>query len=44
MKVKLVYGCPCSGKTTYCLANAGKDDLIYDFDRLESPRMEEGNT
>ena len=34
MKVKLVYGCPCSGKTTYCLSNAGNDDLIYDFDRL----------
>lgn len=30
----LVYGSPCSGKTTYVLRNASRDDLIVDMDRL----------
>ena len=34
MKVKLVYGAPCSGKSTYVKEHAGENDLIWDFDRL----------
>lgn len=34
MKAKLVYGCPCSGKSTYVREHAGERDLIYDYDAL----------
>ena len=34
MKAKLVYGCPCSGKSTYVREHAGECDLIYDYDAL----------
>jgi hypothetical protein len=33
-KVYLVYGAPCSGKTTYVEQHAGTDDLIIDIDKL----------
>lgn len=36
MKVKLVYGCPCSGKSTYVSEHATDEDLIYDYDALLS--------
>ena len=36
MKVKLVYGCPCSGKSTYVGEHATEADLIYDYDALLS--------
>lgn len=34
MKAKIVYGSPCSGKTTYVRNNAGNSDFIFDYDRL----------
>ena len=34
MKAKIVYGSPCSGKTTYVRNNAGDCDFIFDYDRL----------
>lgn len=34
MKVKIITGAPCSGKTTYVLNHAGRNDIIYDYDRL----------
>ncbi len=34
MKVKLVYGAPCSGKSTYVKEHAGEHDFIWDFDKL----------
>ena len=34
MKAKIVYGCPCSGKSTYTREHAGADDVIYDYDAL----------
>lgn len=33
-KVYIVYGSPCSGKTTYVNEIANKDDLILDMDRI----------
>ena len=36
MKVMLVYGCPCSGKSTYVAAHASSSDMIYDYDALLS--------
>lgn len=33
-KVYIVYGSPCSGKTTWVHNNAGKDDLIMDIDSI----------
>lgn len=33
-KVYLVYGAPCSGKSTWVLNNAGSDDLIVDIDNI----------
>lgn len=33
-KVYLVYGAPCSGKSTFVRENAGKDDLILDIDNI----------
>lgn len=32
--IYLVYGSPCSGKTTYVEDTAGKDDLILDVDKI----------
>ena len=34
MKAKIVYGAPCSGKTTYVRDNAGNSDFVFDYDRL----------
>lgn len=34
MKATVVYGCPCSGKSTYVRSNAAPNDIIYDFDAL----------
>lgn len=34
MKIKIVYGAPCSGKSTYVKEHAGEHDLIWDFDKL----------
>ena len=34
MKAVIVYGCPCSGKSTYVRTNASERDVIYDFDAL----------
>ncbi len=33
-RVYLVYGSPCSGKTSYVMENARPDDLILDMDRI----------
>lgn len=35
-QVFIVYGAPCSGKTTYVKENATADDLVLDIDRLWS--------
>ena len=34
MKAVVVYGCPCSGKSTYIRGHAGDADLIYDYDAM----------
>ena len=34
MKAVVVYGCPCSGKSTYIREHAGESDIIYDYDAL----------
>lgn len=34
MNVKLVYGAPCSGKSTYVRDNADDEDIIYDCDKI----------
>lgn len=34
VKIKVVYGAPCSGKTTYVNNRLGLNDLIYDFDDI----------
>lgn len=34
MKTKVIWGCPCSGKSTYVEENIGSRDLVYDYDRL----------
>ncbi len=34
MRVKLVYGCPCSGKTTYVRDRVGQKDVVYDYDTI----------
>lgn len=36
MNVKLVYGPPCSGKSTYVHDNANDEDIIYDGDEILS--------
>lgn len=36
MQFIVVYGPPCSGKTTYVQKNKGKKDIIIDFDRLRT--------
>lgn len=32
--VEVVYGAPCSGKSTYVRENMGENDVVYDYDRL----------
>lgn len=32
--VEVVYGPPCSGKSTYARENMGENDIVYDYDRL----------
>jgi HK97 family phage prohead protease len=34
MNLRIVYGAPCSGKTTYVRENIGKDDIVYDYDEI----------
>ena len=34
MKAVVVYGCPCSGKSTYISEHAGDADIIYDYDAM----------
>lgn len=34
VKVRIVYGPPCSGKTTYIQEHKGDNDLLYDFDDI----------
>lgn len=34
MKVTVVYGPPCSGKSTWARERAGESDAIYDYDRI----------
>ncbi len=34
MKFNVVYGAPCSGKSTYCREKIGKNDIVYDYDML----------
>lgn len=33
-KVKIVFGPPCSGKSTYVNENKGENDLLYDYDDI----------
>ena len=32
--VEIVYGPPCSGKSTYAREHMGENDVVYDYDRL----------
>ena len=34
MKIKIISGAPCSGKTTYCKNNMTDKDFVYDYDEL----------
>lgn len=34
MNIEVVYGCPCSGKSTYVQQNAKENDIVYDYDKL----------
>ena len=34
MKTKVIYGAPCSGKSTYVRNNIGKKDIVYDYDAI----------
>lgn len=34
MKLYIVYGAPCSGKSTYVKKHIGNNDLVYDYDEL----------
>lgn len=36
MKVKIVSGPPCSGKSTYCKENMKDGDIVYDYDALSN--------
>ena len=33
-KTKVVWGAPCSGKSTFCKENIGTKDIVYDYDQL----------
>lgn len=41
-RVEIVYGPPCSGKSTYVRERAGADDLIYDYDALVDAMTNQG--
>lgn len=34
-KVKIVYGPPCSGKSTYCKTHMGARDAVFDYDAVQ---------
>lgn len=34
MNLKVVYGAPCSGKSTYVRENIGEKDIVYDYDEI----------
>lgn len=34
MRAIVVYGCPCSGKSTYVKSAMGDHDVVFDYDRL----------
>ncbi len=34
MKLKVIYGAPCSGKSTYVRKNITEKDIVYDYDEL----------
>ena len=34
MKLKIVYGAPCSGKSTFVRNNIGENDIVYDYDEI----------
>ena len=34
MNLRIVYGAPCSGKTTYVRENIGEKDIVYDYDEI----------
>ena len=34
LKVKIVYGCSCAGKSTYVKAQAEDEDIIWDYDKI----------
>lgn len=36
MTVKVIWGSPCSGKSTYVADRIGERDLVYDYDRIIS--------
>ena len=36
MKLKIVYGAPCSGKSSYVRNHIGDNDLVYDYDEIVS--------
>lgn len=35
-QIKVIYGAPCAGKTTYVSENKGANDLVFDFDSVRS--------
>lgn len=34
MKLLIIHGAPCSGKSTYARENITDDDIVYDYDQL----------
>lgn len=34
MNLRVVYGAPCSGKSTYVRENIGEKDIVYDYDEI----------
>jgi len=36
MKIRIVYGSPCSGKTNYVKSNITENDIVYDYDSILS--------
>ena len=43
MRVKLVYGCPCSGKTTYIRNHKPRDAPVYDVDSVTMSLLDTTN-
>lgn len=35
-KLKVIWGAPCSGKTTYCQKNLKEKDVVFDFDWMKN--------